>query len=371
MVHIFREPTIQAYCSQSGYTEGILHLTWSNMYSPTYRVEIDTNEEFTDPMTALAKDTVFRSAMNMSPGVYFWRVGAFNGNGPSDPCRLEIESTEGIPVPIAVIPNPTNDVTTPLRWHSVDGAEQYRLLVGTDRGFGDPLISIPTTDTVFQTTVAFPEGKIYWKVKSDLSEQYSPIQSFTVLPDSIPVLIRFSGEEVSTRKPRFRWHPVEGAHEYRIKVWGPHGGGANEPLLVIHTVDTSFVPLVDLKPGEHLWQVSCNRDFGLYSPRDKVMIPAGSPVVHQVPPKPRYTSITAVTAPGRAPVLEYATVKGGRVSFRLFDARGNLLTSSEATHSGPGYFQMPLSGRALAAGMYFCLARLDGKEIHKKFVVAR
>lgn len=370
MVHIFWEPTIQAHCSQSGYTEGILHLTWSNMYSPTYRVEIDTNEEFTDPMTALAKDTVFRSAMNLSPGVYFWRVWDY-GREPSTSCRLEIESTEGIPVPIAVSPDPTNDATAPLRWHSVDGAEQYRLLVGTDRGFEDPLISIPTTDTFFQTNVAFPEGKIYWKVKSDLSDQYSPMQSFTVLPDSIPILVRFNGEEVSTHKPLFRWHPVEGAHEYRIQVWGPHGGGANEPLLVIHTVDTSFVPLVDLKPGEHLWHVSCDRDFELFSPRDKVMIPAGSPVVHQMRANPRHTSITAVTAPGRAPHLEYATVKGGRVSFKLFDARGNLLTFSEATHSGPGYYQMPLSGRTLAAGMYLCVARLDSKEIHKKLVIAR
>ncbi len=369
-IRILANKALEAHCADAHYADGAVRLSWNWIPDTRFEVNLATDEDLSHLiMTASVEDSTCSIPIDLEPGVYFWRVSIPGTQIAGDVCRLGTMGG-GVPIPVAVRPDPTNDRRTPLRWHPVEGAKHYRLLVATDDTFGSPLVAIPVADTVFRTNVAFPEGKIYWKVKSDLSNAYSSVQSFTILPDSIPMLVRFNGEKISTRRPGFRWHSVPGANEYRIQVYSEAGQESNEPSLVINTGDTSFTPLTDLEPGPYFWRVSCDRDISLYSPRDRLVVLDGSPVTHGQS-RPRFTSVNAITAPGRAPVLEYSTVRGGTVSFRLFDARGNLLHASATTHSRSGVYQVPLNTRALAAGMYLCIVRIDGKKMQRRVIVAQ
>jgi len=369
-IRILANTAFEAHCADAHYADGAVRLAWDWIPDTRFQVALATDENLSHLiMTASVEDSTCSLPIELEPGVYFWRVSIPGTEIAGNVCRLGTMGP-GIPVPVAVTPDPTNDRKTPLRWHPVKGAKQYRLLVATDDTFGSPLVAIPVADTVFRTKVAFPEGKIYWKVKSDLSNAYCSVQSFTILPDSIPMLVRFNGKEISTRRPGFRWHSVPGANEYRIQVYSEEGRESNEPSLVINTPDTSFTPLVDLDPGPYFWRVSCDRDITLYSPWDRFLVLDESPVTHRQT-RPQFTSVHAITHTARTPVLEYSTVRGGNVSFRLFDARGNLLHASGTTHSRAGVYQIPLTTRALAAGMYLCIVRIDGKKIQRKVIVAQ
>jgi len=77
-------------------------------------------------------------------------------------------------------------------WHPVDSASAYQLMVDNSTTFSSPLISTPLADTTFTPVIDLPEGTIYWKVKSNLSETYSALENFYIQNDSIPFLYGFN-----------------------------------------------------------------------------------------------------------------------------------------------------------------------------------
>lgn len=351
-------------------TEDSLRMAWHSTGDKEYFLQISSTPEFPDAKSRTVADTQLVMPWFFGHSVIYWRVRPATSlrSDWSEPCRTAIQFP-GIPVPIPVRPDPTPDRRPVLSWNPVEDASHYRLVVADNSKFSDPLVSIPTTETKFQTAVDFPLGTIYWKVKSDLSSRYSPVQEFRIVPDTIPVLERFYGDTAETAKPTFRWRKVSRAKEYRIEVFSKdttHGG----PLLVLNISDTKFTPFVSLKEGLHFWRVSSDLDFRAYSSFDSLVIPENVATVREIQ-APRHSSVRTAMQKGVGPVLKYATVQGGTVELELFDARGTRINKIQRSHSSAGYYEMPLMNNNPTAGMYLCVLRMDGKVFKEKIVVAR
>ncbi len=315
---------------------------------------------------------VYKWAIDTSkiqPGEYRIRISVLEAEeiaAFSEDFELDFRAhhTEGIPVPIPVKPDPTTNTKPVFRWHSVREASHYRLLVSDSVDFSHPLVAIPLADTTFRPSVELPLGRIYWKVKSDRNDAYSSVQSFTIAPKDIPLLVKFNGREVEIDRPVFRWHQVEGATEYRLEVYER---SRMETVLAINVADTVFQPFVGLDPMLHHWRVGSDVDSKQYSAWDSLVIPRdntagshGSPTVE--------SGIQVSSNRGAAPVLHYATSRGGAVEIRLHDARGNLLAREHRIHGTSGQYRMQFP---TTSGMYFCTVHMDGRIFRQKFVRAK
>jgi len=131
------------------------------------------------------------------------------------------------------------------------------------------VLAVPVTDTFYDCTADLPVGVISWKVKSDLVETYSEPDRFEILTDTIPFLYRYDGDTVTSRRPRFRWHPVPGATAYTIAL--SNTSDFASPLLVLPVTDTSYVATFDLTDGDYYWKVSSNRN-GVYAAPDRLVV---------------------------------------------------------------------------------------------------
>lgn len=305
----------------------------------------------------------------IDPGKYRVRIGAIESkeiSAFSEDFVLDFEAhhSEGVPVAIPVEPDPTTNTKPLFRWHAVKGAAHYRLLVSNSSDFSNPLVAIPLADTAFTPGVELPLGRIFWKVKSDLSESYSSMQSFAIAPATIPLLVRFDGKEVDTDRPVFRWHPVAGATEYRIEVYER---SRSETVLAIDVPDTTFTPFVGLDPGLHHWRVKSNVDSHRYSAWDSLFVPREIAVIAHNRPE----VVSGIRVPAKnhaAPVLLYGTTQGGLVEIRLHDARGNLLAEEHRFHAASGRYRLQIPNTVAASGMYFCTVHMDGRIFRQSVV---
>lgn len=351
-------------------TDDSLRMAWHSTGHKNYYLEISSSPEFPDAKSRMVADTQLVMPWFFGHSVIYWRGMPATSirSDWSEPCRIALQ-LPGIPVPIPVRPDPTADRRPVLSWNPVDGASHYRLVIADNPKFSDPLVSIPTTETGFQTAVDLPLGIIYWKVKSDLSPRYSSMQQFRIVPDTIPVLERFYGDTAETARPTFRWRDVPRAGEYRIEVYS-HDTTHADPVLILNMSDTRFTPFVPLKKGVHYWRVSSDLNFGVYSTFDSLVIPENVAAVRELK-LPVHSSVRTAMQKGLGPVLKYATVRGGTIEMELFDARGTRINSIRRSHSSAGYYEMPLMNSNPAAGMYLCVLRMDGKVFKEKIVVAR
>lgn len=238
----------------------------------SYTIQIDTTPNFISPLISLpTSDTFFVPLTNLPVNTIYWRVGAGQPISYSQASSFIIQEAT-IPVLIPYSPSPTQERRPTLKWHSVAGASDYRIMVAHDSGFVTPDISISVADTFFTPLVNLATGTVYWKVSSSLNAQYSPWSSFVIQADTIPLLYAFNGANVANRRPLFRWKPVARAASYRIQI--DTLKSFIVPMTSIEVSDTTFTPLSNMSYDRYYWRVSCNLNMSAYSVVDSLNIVA-------------------------------------------------------------------------------------------------
>jgi hypothetical protein len=268
-------------------------------------------------------------------------------------------------MPIAVKPDPTAETRLPLRWHPVEGASWYHLMVAGNPSFRDPVVAMPVSDTVFVPTLDLPRGRIYWKVRSDLLDTYSAVQHFTIFPDTVPILYGYEGDTVTTKRPPMRWKRLDRASSYRIEVYdGPLTG---MPMIAVTLDDTVYTPLINLEPGRYLWRVSCNLAPSVYSAVDSFHVPAPTSVHHALRPVDAVAAVTAVDGVLR---VRYATAAGGPGRMTISTPDGRRVARYALPGSGAGLHTATLP-HSLPAGAYMIRLDIDGRRMRRRMTVLR
>jgi|WetSurMetagenome_2_1015567.scaffolds.fasta_scaffold00185_28 hypothetical protein len=247
----------------------------------SYTINIDTSRQFESPLIHIpVSDTAFAPFLPLPLDTVYWFVTCNDTPGG----RSNVDSVIIVPrdpfptVLIPVTPDPTVERRPRLAWHGVSVAHLYTLVIDDDITFSSPIVSIQLGDTSFVPLSDLPLGTIYWKVKSDTSLGYSPPSSFTVQPDSIPLLYKFNGATLQQTKPTFAWHPVSNATSYVLQI--DTAVGFSSPVYIIPTADTAFMPSTDLSRGTaYYWRVSCGRNATLFSPADTVRVARANDVI--------------------------------------------------------------------------------------------
>ncbi len=242
-----------------------------------YRIYIANNSSFSSSTTGsysksyIVLDTMFTCTDSLPAGPVYWRISAEGAVSSKTQSYTLLDYR--IPWLIPVTPKVSSVQTPLLVWLKVKEASTYTIQIANNAAFNPVQITVPTQDTVFQVVAPLGVGNYFWRVKSDRIVTYSPVDSFTIQSDSIPLIKRYNGAEVHSRRPVFVWNRVSGATSYTLLV-ADDGTFVNASVYAV--ADTVGTPTVDLTYGKWYWKVSCDRDTGLYSPVDSVIV---SPVV--------------------------------------------------------------------------------------------
>jgi hypothetical protein len=199
----------------------------------------------------------------------YWHVGAGTPIVYSNVDSFVIQNPL-IPMLINYVPNPTQNRRPTLTWYSVDSASAYHIIIDNNNDFTSAEVSLAVTDTFFTPLSDLPYGMLYWKVKSDVYDEYSPSSTFYIQPDTIPFLYSFNGSVVSDARPLFQWIPVNSVSTYKIQI--DTSLNFSSPVISIEISDTTFTPLSDLGNRLYYWRVSCDLDFSAFSQIDSVEI---------------------------------------------------------------------------------------------------
>jgi fibro-slime domain-containing protein len=212
-------------------------------------------------------DTFFACTTDVPINTIYWRVQA-DSSEFSAPGSFIVKDGR-IPIIIPYTPKLTKEKTPILRWKKVENATGYVINIDTTPTFTTLIVNQPVSDVQFVSSVPLPIKKIYWRVKSDLIETWSDVDWFIILPDTIPFLIRYNGETVTTGSPQFKWNPVTGAAPYQLML-ADNREFAN--AFKIPSNDTVYTSPIALKNGTWYWKVSCSKNLGAYPPMDSVVI---------------------------------------------------------------------------------------------------
>ncbi len=118
---------------------------------------------------------------------------------------------------------------------------------------------------------------------------------------NIPILVAMP-DSTTDRAPVLAWHPVEGAANYKIII--DNSADFSSPIATVYTRgDTTYTPETLLPYGTIYWKVSCNIDYGAYSP-------PGSFVVVEVIPPPELIPFPYTSTTDPFPVLSWKPVDG-------------------------------------------------------------
>ena len=306
-----------------------------------------------------------------SASTFYAKLVLLNGTQRVDSMTVSIiiNNSALVPVIIPYQPNVTLERRPVLRWHPVVGALTYTFVIDDNADFSSPISSFPLSDTSYKLLADLPFGAIYWKVKSNLVDIWSAVDKFTVLPDSIPDLIRYNGDSVSTKRPAFTWHPVTNALDYLIEI---ADNSAFSNAMSLKVSDTTFVPLADLGNGTWYWKVSCSRNYALFAPADSFKIEStglrGTTLLGTVKP---FVNVTRSTKGFSIFVGGYERRK---VRAELYSARGEL--AAEFSNASSGQTLMQWNGRDrfgknCVNGVYILRVRMPGKVVMEKIIVQK
>jgi hypothetical protein len=273
--------------------------------------------------------------------------GAYSANSKAD-------ST--IPVLIPCEPKVTLNLRPSFAWHKVTGAAVYTLAVATDLAFANIVLQTPLSDTSYASLANMPLGTIFWRVKSDLNTRWSPYDKFVIQSDTVPYLVRFNGDTVESKRPRFIWNKVAKATAYRVEIASSQTFTPN--LVSTLCQDTFFLPLVDMTQGTYFWHVSCDRNYEIYCAPDSLAV--GSSVhiigtgraVRQDGFLGRFASLI-----GRASGLE----------LWIYEPNGKRAAVIPSVNLRPGIAEtLKASGVRLPSGVYLAVLKMSGVTVAMK-----
>lgn len=335
------------------------------MQTDTFTIQIASDSLFnTILITTPVTDTQYTPEADLPFGKTYWRV-------KSDDSEYSAVSSFNlkdyrVPLLIPYVPKLTNETQPTLTWTRVDSVQNYTIEIDNNSDFSSTLISLPLSDTAFVPFTPLPLGDIYWRVKSDRVATWSDVDHFTILPDTIPLLVQFNGDTIYEKQPTFAWHPVQDAESYRFLL--ADNSDFNEAIIVL-SQDTMYTPDIALESGQWFWKVSCSKNLDVYSFVDSV-------IIYSVTGINRYCSLTkpinhCQTLPGSVRIV-LSGFSYTDITADVYTTRGRIvsrLKPSTGKNRTLVWDYKDFTGTAVSSGMYLIIMRAGGKEyIHKVLV---
>jgi hypothetical protein len=152
------------------------------------------------------------------------------------------------------VASPTSNKRPIFSWISINDTS-YGIEIGTSKSIlTNVILSSTVYGTSFTPTEDLPNGKIYWRVYSQMifrfthTNQYSLIDSFTVFTNITAKHI----SPTANRRPMFSWTKTDSAYTLQIDTVSNKFTAQTVRTLT----DTFFVPTTDLPVKTIYWRVS-------------------------------------------------------------------------------------------------------------------
>ena len=291
-------------------------LAWSaETGAVAYRVQVSTDSGFATTLHDVSiAATTYTPGSALPEGTIYWRVAsrdvADNDSEFATAESFDIDLTPpGVPVLVAVTPDPTNNRRPALAWGNVSGASEYRVQVSTDMAFTTTLFDVTVATAGWTPTADLPESTIYWRASSRdaLANEsaFSTADSFAIdiTAPGVPTLTPVSPDPTNDLRPTLAWGAVSGAADYHVQVSTDAGFGTT--LFDVTVAGTSWTPSSDLPDGQIFWRAS-SRDAlgneGAFAPADDFTIDTSAPGV------PVLTPVSPDPTNDPRPTLEWSVV---------------------------------------------------------------
>jgi hypothetical protein len=340
-----------------------------------YKIQIDTTPYFLSPIIMVpTADTFFTPLAALPYDTYYWRVGDNTDNSNwSTISSLTIQDSL-VPILIPYSPDPTWNRKPVLAWHPVNGASSYTIQISTAPTFLSLNISNIAADTSYAPQASLPIGTIYWRVKSNLSSQYSIPDTFTVLNDSIPWLIPMVPDTQYNLKPQFRWHPAVGASTYIIQI--DTLGNFFSPFTILPLNDTTYTPIINLPLGRICWRVGVEINSIEYSSVDTFWTVKTTGVAKDLFRAATQSGPMSINNLRQGISITYLINEPGTFSLNIYSLAGRCVASLGQGTATPGNRTIQWNGTnqrgaMMPEGNYVAVCKLNNQTIAKKFVLVR
>jgi hypothetical protein len=340
-----------------------------------YRLEISSVPSFLSVIAAVPlSDTFYIPSASLPFGTVLWRVADDADTSMwSDVSSVTIQDT-AVPILISYAPDPTRVRRPRLSWHHVTGATSFTVQVSSTASFASPFVSDGTADTFYTPGANLPIGSIFWHVKSNLKDQYSFVDTFLILNDSIPFLIPVYPDTQYIRKPVFRWHPGTGATLYRLQV--DTVGDFAGPFISVPLSDTIDTPSVDLPYGRIFWRVNSNSLPNQYSTPDTFWVVYENSVLPRSSLAIPYRLSVSLDPQKYGIRIGYVLDRPAVLSFQLFSITGRCIATLWKGRSPAGehftlWHARDKRGAALPNGSYIFVCHLNERLVTQRILLTR
>jgi hypothetical protein len=265
----------------------LVEFSWQGLSTAErYIFELSKNSGFTDVLVKQETPNNFFRTSKVIDGSLFWRVTAIYGQEKRESVtqNLIIKKNVNVAPPPLLFPDADFKVTfdffskskgIPFRWKS-EASETYRFVFSRSKNMEVELVSFETTQSETLVADTYPTGTYFWSVghrdeKGDW--QYSSPRSI-VLGPLVPILtppaiLSESGKSeydlLKNPKLRWAWSKVQGAKEYKFKLFRVKGDPTTyvkDELVFEDTLDGLEKTKNDLDDGTYKWVVSAIDNFG-------------------------------------------------------------------------------------------------------------
>jgi len=326
----------------------------------TYVIEIDDNSDFSSLIvTTPVGDTSFIPLVDLPTDTIYWRVSSNLNPTLFSPAGMVIILDPSVPLAIKY-PSPTQNKRPTLMWLPVDSATTYTIEIDDNSDFSSLIVTTPTGDTFFTPLIDLPTGWVYWRIKSDLIANFSPIDSFLILSDSVPFPYTFNGGETNNVRPVFKWKPVTGATNYNIEISVENTFAS--PVIQTPVGDTTFTPVVDLADGTYFWRVSADLSPTGFSPVDSLIVKKPTVEIINEESRNEITNLSATPNPFNPSTLIRFPNKMENADVLIVDLLGRQVFES-SNFKGTS---IRWTAQHLPNGIYLLKVHSDGKVFKKK-----
>lgn len=201
-------------------------------------------------------------------------------------------------------------------------------------------------------------------MRSNLVPTFSDVDTFQVIPDTIPYLWRFNGAALSVPRPLFRWHPVPNSTSYTIDL-------STTPTFTTHVLlipvpDTTTLPIIDLANGKYYWRVSSSRN-GIFSPIDSFSVSTAA--ARNGPGAAGKGGYCDVVCNRTGVLVHYALLSGQTPSFTLYNLHGTTIYAVRMERSH-GVVSIPFT-TAIPAGTYIAVLKAGIERYQRSLLLSR
>ena len=340
-----------------------------------FRIQIATDTLFSFLLASVpTADTFYLPTFDMPLDTIFWRVA----NEVNTGCDFwstrssVIVQDSSVPAIIHYSPDPTYARRPLLTWHPGKGAASYSIQINTTPVFTTPLIADSVSDTTYTPAVDLPLGAICWHVMSKGGRQYSVPDTFTIISDSVPVLIPVKPDTQPTSRPRFTWYPASAAPSYLLQV--DLAGNFATPYFSTTLTDTTYLMTSDLPIGKMFWRVGAVYSATTrYSTIDTFWIQLTG-VCPGITKADRLSGPVTFNQLGRGISITYPAEKPCIFSLDIFTLTGSRIVTAGRGNVPSGIHTLVWDGKgtqgtSLPAGSYCAVFKIDKQMFSRKIVL--